>query len=203
MRYALGWLLMASCLLSLSAQAQTRAETLRWTHPGTRDGFKVYSGILPRVYGPPVDVGLPTPDGQGVYEYALSVPLDADTYVAVTAYDATPLPFRESPYSNEQQRCASDLDGDGVCTAGDNCREQANPSQFDADGDGFGNRCDPDYDNNGRVGASDFGFIMRHFGHDNEDPLDAVIDTSEPPDGVVGASDFGWFVWYFGSEPGP
>lgn len=46
-----------------------------------------------------------------------------------------------------------DLDGDGVPDARDNCRHLPNRDQRDADGDGFGNFCDADFDNDGRVTA--------------------------------------------------
>ena len=41
-----------------------------------------------------------------------------------------------------------DSDGDGVDDALDNCTAVANPGQEDADGDGHGNMCDGDFDNN-------------------------------------------------------
>jgi hypothetical protein len=40
-----------------------------------------------------------------------------------------------------------DGDGDGVIDALDNCLSAANPDQADFDGDGLGNACDPDDDN--------------------------------------------------------
>ncbi|MBS1105486.1 MAG: hypothetical protein H6Q91_988 [Deltaproteobacteria bacterium] len=46
-----------------------------------------------------------------------------------------------------------DLDGDGVRDARDNCLELPNPDQRDTDGDGYGNLCDADFDNDGRVTA--------------------------------------------------
>ncbi len=40
-----------------------------------------------------------------------------------------------------------DTDGDGVTDSADNCTLAANADQADADGDGFGNACDADFDN--------------------------------------------------------
>jgi hypothetical protein len=45
----------------------------------------------------------------------------------------------------------SDLDGDGVPDASDNCRDIPNANQRDTNGDGFGNLCDGDVDNDGVV----------------------------------------------------
>jgi uncharacterized protein (TIGR03790 family) len=46
-----------------------------------------------------------------------------------------------------------DADGDGIADASDDCLHQPNPDQRDTDGDGFGNLCDADFDNDGRVTA--------------------------------------------------
>lgn len=48
-----------------------------------------------------------------------------------------------------------DGDGDDVITAADNCSQVANASQFDADNDRFGDRCDGDYNNDLQVNATD------------------------------------------------
>ena len=46
-------------------------------------------------------------------------------------------------------------DGDGIMDSEDNCILHANPDQRDTNADGFGNRCDPDLDNDNRIDFAD------------------------------------------------
>ena len=57
----------------------------------------------------------------------------------------------------------SDLDEDGVDDGCDNCTAAANPSQWDADVDGYGNACDADYTQDGVIGGPDFGVFVAGF----------------------------------------
>lgn len=58
---------------------------------------------------------------------------------------------------------ASDFDHDGVDDANDNCAEVSNIAQRDTDSDGYGNRCDPDFDNNLQVDGSDANYLLSVF----------------------------------------
>ena len=49
-----------------------------------------------------------------------------------------------------------DSDGDGFDDVFDNCKDAPNVSQLDVDGDGCGNLCDGDFDQDGVVSGGDF-----------------------------------------------
>ena len=73
---------------------------------------------------------------------------------------------------SEPLNSLTDLDGDGIVDSSDNCPSVANADQSDTDGDGEGNVCDTDDDNDGVP--------------DTEDafPLDATEDTDTDGDGT-------------------
>lgn len=56
-----------------------------------------------------------------------------------------------------------DADQDGIADTIDNCVEMSNPAQRDTDGDGFGNFCDADLDNNMKVDFGDLAIMRRVF----------------------------------------
>lgn len=62
------------------------------------------------------------------------------------------------PYST------GDRDDDRVGDECDLCLEVFDPLQLDSDIDGFGNACDADYDNDGRVAESDVALLLPHWG---------------------------------------
>jgi thrombospondin 2/3/4/5 len=69
---------------------------------------------------------------------------------------------------------AVDTEGDGVADDADNCAGIANADQADQDGDGTGDRCDPDIDNDGFPN------------HHDSCPFDADPTRSDGDDDRVG-----------------
>jgi hypothetical protein len=93
-----------------------------------------------------------------------------------------------------------DGDTDGIPDEWDNCLVTANAMQIDTDTDGYGNRCDPDFDNDGVVGAVDFSLLAGAF----LSPVPpASPDLDLDSDGVVGAVDFSTLAGSFLGVPGP
>ncbi|WP_394200709.1 thrombospondin type 3 repeat-containing protein [Marinagarivorans algicola] len=92
---------------------------------------------------------------------------------------------------------STDTDGDGVINTRDNCREVANPQQIDSDNDGYGNVCDGDFDNNGRVDSADASLFVSAFSSQN-----LLYDLDES--GRVGLEDFRYFnSVLLNNPPGP
>lgn len=91
---------------------------------------------------------------------------------------------------------AIDTDGDGTDDALDNCTLTANPDQRDSNGDGFGNACDADINDDGTVNSLDLGLFKRVFSTVSSD---ADING----DGRVNSQDLGLFKRMFLKPPGP
>ncbi|MFK8017766.1 MAG: thrombospondin type 3 repeat-containing protein [Gammaproteobacteria bacterium] len=91
---------------------------------------------------------------------------------------------------------AVDTDGDGVDDSVDNCSAVANPDQVDSNGDGFGNRCDADINNDMIVNITDLGLLRLVFFTDD-------ADADFNVDGVVNVIDLGIIRTSFFQPPGP
>ncbi|MEL7449670.1 MAG: S8 family serine peptidase [Pseudomonadota bacterium] len=92
--------------------------------------------------------------------------------------------------------CSADTDGDGVVDADDNCTLVINPAQRDTDGDGYGNYCDPDLNQDLQINFTDLGMMKSVFF--TPDP-DADLDG----DGAVSFSDLSILKQMFFTVPGP
>ncbi len=98
-----------------------------------------------------------------------------------------------------------DDDNDGIINIEDNCTDVPNGpllpdaggnSQYDSNGDFYGNACDADLNNDGVVNGLDVGPFIAQFGT-------AGPDADFNGDGVVNGLDVGTFVSAFGQAPGP
>ena len=92
-----------------------------------------------------------------------------------------------------------DLDDDGVPDDVDNCIERVNPGQVDVDQDGFGNRCDGDFDNDGAAGVGDIGLYLAVWGTQCSSPdYNPLMDLDS--DCVIGIADYGMLIGLFGES---
>ncbi|MFK8015586.1 MAG: hypothetical protein AB8G17_09115 [Gammaproteobacteria bacterium] len=91
---------------------------------------------------------------------------------------------------------SADTDGDGVFDSGDNCINTVNVDQRDSNGDGFGNACDADLNNDCVVAAADLGLFRSLF-------FSADEDADFNGDGVVSTFDLGLMRKLFFAAPGP
>ncbi|MFK8014279.1 MAG: endonuclease/exonuclease/phosphatase family protein [Gammaproteobacteria bacterium] len=92
---------------------------------------------------------------------------------------------------------AVDTDGDGVTDDMDNCTLVVNPSQLDTNGDGFGNICDADLNNDGTVNVIDLGIFRTQFFQSGANDADFNGDN------VVNVVDLGILRSRFFQPPGP
>ncbi|MFK8014114.1 MAG: thrombospondin type 3 repeat-containing protein [Gammaproteobacteria bacterium] len=89
-----------------------------------------------------------------------------------------------------------DDDADSLRNFVDNCTQIANEDQRDTNGDGFGNACDADLNNDGVINVVDLGLLRSVF-------FTADADADLNGDGVVNVVDLGLLRAAFFSAPGP
>ncbi|MFK8030616.1 MAG: dockerin type I domain-containing protein [Gammaproteobacteria bacterium] len=97
---------------------------------------------------------------------------------------------------------APDSDTDSVRDFMDNCTFDLNATQYDSNGDGYGNLCDPDLDNNGAVNFIDYAMLTSAFlttpASANWNP-----DADLTGDNIVNFVDIALFQFFFLQPPGP
>ncbi|MEO8444208.1 MAG: family 16 glycosylhydrolase [Gammaproteobacteria bacterium] len=125
------------------------------------------------------------------------------------AYDSALQPAA-TPAANQAYRVeidyvhvetAADTDGDGVPDPGDNCSLVPNPAQCDSDGDGYGNHCDGDLNNNGLTNAQDYILFRGQLGQPSVNPTYNQADLN--CNGAVNSQDYVSFRGLLSSPPGP
>ena len=95
-----------------------------------------------------------------------------------------------------------DDDGDEWTDVRDNCLGVANEDQRDSDGDGYGNACDPDYNDDGQVTTLDYDAFYACFTGGPGTPDDPNCEESDHDDQPgVSVSDFSVFLYHFTQQP--
>jgi hypothetical protein len=95
----------------------------------------------------------------------------------------------------------ADSDVDGLPDRIDNCTFKVNPDQCDSYGDGYGNRCDADLNDNGMVNAQDTILFRSQLGQPSIGPVYNSADLN--CNGVVNSQDTALYRGLLGSPPGP
>jgi len=95
----------------------------------------------------------------------------------------------------------NDIDGDGIPNNADNCYKLSNATQVDSDGDGFGNRCDGDMNQNGITNSQDYVLFRQQIGQPSIAPTYNKADINA--NGVVNSQDYVLFRGLIGAPPGP
>ncbi len=99
-------------------------------------------------------------------------------------------------------RAGPDTDGDGVADDVDNCIEHFNPDQIDTDDDGFGNRCDPDLNNDFAVNFADLPILKAAF-FATPDVPEWNPEADFNGDDRINFGDLGIFQNFVFGPPGP
>jgi PKD repeat protein len=117
--------------------------------------------------------------------------------VDVTTFSATDLQnLAAFLLQIEDGTVVEDGDGDGIVDVVDNCSALANADQRDSNGDGFGNACDADLNNDGTINFVDLGLLRTAF-------FGPGPDADFNGDGVVNFVDLGIMRATFFMAPGP
>lgn len=93
---------------------------------------------------------------------------------------------------------APDTDGDGVADNLDNCKRVANANQRDTDGDGYGNICDADFNQNKVVDPTDLSKLKALLGKVSPNGHEDLNGN-----GIVDPTDLSIAKGYLGKMPGP
>jgi len=132
------------------------------------------------------------------------IPVELASYCwTVVAYDTNDLLSAESNEKvfHSPATISLDTDGDTVPDYADNCTLLSNIEQTDSDVDGYGNRCDGDFNGNNYVNSQDYVLFRQQLGLPSVAPIYNPMDLNS--NGVVNAQDVTIFRSLLGSPAGP
>jgi len=133
---------------------------------------------------------------------SIGAAIQAHSGVSISASDLPKLvAYVEQIGGDEGPAPVADLDSDGVPDSVDNCSAVPNANQCDSDGDGFGNRCDGDLNNNGVTNAQDYIVFRENLGGTSIAPTYDVADLN--CNGFINGQDFVLLQKLLGAPPGP
>jgi hypothetical protein len=174
--------------------------------PGDRAGLLADTTNFQRVFavgsGGRGSVGLP-PLGTFLGLNPRSDGLVADTDLDLIEDSADNCPLTANPGQEDSDAVTAD----GIGDACDNCISVANADQRDTDGDGYGNICDADLNNDpgAVVNLSDLGLLKTVFlqSAPGIEPYTPIDHADLNGDGVVNLADLGILKQYFLNVAGP
>ncbi len=132
------------------------------------------------------------------YEYVGE--FDPENNEVLPVSDSNPVPGDIGNYIGAQMVAMNvfDADSDTKDDVMDNCLSKPNTDQRDTDGDGFGNVCDPDLNNDFVVNNADLNLIKLQFLKKIPNP-----DSDLNGDGKVNFNDLAILKTFMGKAPGP
>jgi len=145
------------------------------------------------------------PDTWDTFEIPIVIDASLDGQIFQIGFASTATNFEESGVFYDNVSLAAgvdDTDEDGVADDVDNCTDDANPQQIDSNGDGFGNVCDADLNNDCLINFLDLGQMKSVF-FSNDADADLVGPGNSDPDGLVNFFDLGRMKATFFGAPGP
>ncbi|MDD5034649.1 MAG: dockerin type I domain-containing protein [Methylococcaceae bacterium] len=135
------------------------------------------------------------------YEYAGTYD---EVHEATPSSDSHPTPSEIGKYIGAQMAAlnAFDVDSDGKKDVVDNCLTKPNPDQRDTDGDGYGNACDADLNNDFVVDSQDLNKLKAVFNKTAASSVEAA-NADLNGDGKVSIADLAILKAYWQQAPGP
>lgn len=136
----------------------------------------------------------------GLFERHASVLLAGGA--PVTGYRSYIMANGERVATVSQVESVGSTDGDAIPDGSDNCALTDNPNQMDSDGDGFGNACDADLNNDGATNYLDL-YIFTQAMTEFQNGIAYDPDCDMDANGAINFIDYGMVTSNMGMAPGP